>query len=409
MAELVKKNKGKKWIVIVVAVVALIAAIVVGSIFIVRAVNSNRARNEVTEGDRYLSELEYEEAIAHYLNAIEINPANFQAYEGIYSAYMGIVGASLEQANYDIALDYVSDALDVLNRGRDNFRDGSEEQTSIDDMIDSLKQFKKEIKAEREEAQEDSETDVPAPEEGNAVSEEGNPDGTSPDSEVVEEVNSLPQPSSISKTGEYGITYIEEYDEEGHLIKITQVDANDPGLVHSVEEFTYNPDGTIAESYEYYTRSDYSVYYAYEYDEYGEIIVKYDKDPLAMEYSSGVSYEYIRDDDGNIIMIKKFGRADFSQYNLIDQTEFVYENGKLVEKKDYTVFQPGGGMPEKFFTHSTYYDEKGLITQMVAYDSFFSEADVYTVVYEFDEEERPIHLMITRSDGMVYQEESYTY
>ena len=92
------KKSNKKTIIIIVAIVAAIA-IAVGVGVIVYSDNpSKRLQVQLDLGARYLSELDYEQAIAAYEAAIEIDPKSAEAYRGLITAFG-------EQGDYEAVAD----------------------------------------------------------------------------------------------------------------------------------------------------------------------------------------------------------------------------------------------------------------------------------------------------------------
>lgn len=77
----------------------------------------NRMKRELSLGDRYLSELNYDQAIIAYETVIEIDPMNVEAYLGLIEAYKG-------KMNYEVA-------LEVSQRGYELTRDGRLQQENI--------------------------------------------------------------------------------------------------------------------------------------------------------------------------------------------------------------------------------------------------------------------------------------
>ncbi len=127
------KRKGNKiWIVAAVAVIA-IALVVVLVVFVPKSAKAKKLEEQLNLGDKYLSELQYEQAVAAYLEAIEIDPKNVDAYLGLADAYIA-------QGDYDKAIEVLEEAVDEL--------DGD----ARDEVKDKLKEVKKLKKQEQAEA-----------------------------------------------------------------------------------------------------------------------------------------------------------------------------------------------------------------------------------------------------------------
>lgn len=152
MSELVSKKKSKKWIIFVVLGIVLVLGIAAGAFFISRGIKSSRVASEISAGNKYFDELEYEEAIAHYLAAIEIDPTNLDAYIGIYDAYNALADIAISEGDYDHAYTYYKEALSILKDGQ-NYIDSEK----LDEMIEDLKKAKDDAKDKKENGSSDTE------------------------------------------------------------------------------------------------------------------------------------------------------------------------------------------------------------------------------------------------------------
>ena len=86
--------------VVMLAVVAVVALIAVQSLS-----PKQRLRKQLELGDKYLSELDYEQAIVAYRTVIEIDPKNVEAYLGLAEAYVGL-------NDYEEAVNALTDCYD---------------------------------------------------------------------------------------------------------------------------------------------------------------------------------------------------------------------------------------------------------------------------------------------------------
>lgn len=81
-----KKKKSKKGLVAVLLVAVLMVAAAGGAVAF-GGVDMVRAKWQIGAGDRYLDDLEYEQAIAAFEEAIDIDPKQVDAYKGLAEAY----------------------------------------------------------------------------------------------------------------------------------------------------------------------------------------------------------------------------------------------------------------------------------------------------------------------------------
>lgn len=100
-----KKTGKKKLIVITAAIVATVCIVAAAVIFSVGSGTEKRLAEQLDLAERYLSELDYEQAIAVYQVAIETDPKAEDAYIGLADAYIGLgdYGAAIEAMESGIA------------------------------------------------------------------------------------------------------------------------------------------------------------------------------------------------------------------------------------------------------------------------------------------------------------------
>ena len=98
MKDFIKKHK---WI-IVVGILAL-AAVIFLSVFLVRQHTRAKSNASVALGDHFLSEMNYEQAIVSYGQALDIDPKNISAGYGLAEAYT----ASAMLSNAEVAYQYI--------------------------------------------------------------------------------------------------------------------------------------------------------------------------------------------------------------------------------------------------------------------------------------------------------------
>ncbi|MCQ2527290.1 MAG: carboxypeptidase regulatory-like domain-containing protein, partial [Lachnospiraceae bacterium] len=123
---LVAKKK-KPWVkfVVIGAIILAVAGIVAG-MFAFGAVDKINSRIKTASAEKYFADMDYENAIASYLDAIEIDPTNVEAYLGLADVY--------------IALDDFEAAIDILEEGAqatgsDKIEDRLEEVYELDRCI----------------------------------------------------------------------------------------------------------------------------------------------------------------------------------------------------------------------------------------------------------------------------------
>ena len=104
--ENITKRNSKKALWIGLAVVAIVLIV-----FVVGRANESKLRvnDQLTLGNRYLSQLDYEKAIAAYKAVIEIDPKNVDAYIGLADAYIGLEDEEQAAQILEVALSETGD------------------------------------------------------------------------------------------------------------------------------------------------------------------------------------------------------------------------------------------------------------------------------------------------------------
>ncbi|MBP3595452.1 MAG: leucine-rich repeat protein, partial [Lachnospiraceae bacterium] len=82
------KNKLNKTLLLIVALILGIVLIALLVIFVPKAAKAKSVEKQLSLGEKYLDELDYEQAIASYLAVIEIDPKNEDAYLALADIYM---------------------------------------------------------------------------------------------------------------------------------------------------------------------------------------------------------------------------------------------------------------------------------------------------------------------------------
>ena len=124
----VTKKLNKKLLIMAVVLITIVLAVVLATVAS-KSASAKKLEEQLSLGDKYLSELDYEQAIASYLAAIEIDPKNVDAYLGLADAYIA-------QGAYDEAIEVLEDALEEL-RGN-----------SRKEIKDKLKEVREKMEAE---------------------------------------------------------------------------------------------------------------------------------------------------------------------------------------------------------------------------------------------------------------------
>ena len=133
--EVVKKNK--KWIIPAIIGVVLIATIIVAVIVVISATApSHDLKKQLNLGNKYLADLDYENALLAYKEALSINPKSKEAATGLLNSYIGLIDYYMNNGDYEKALALVQEGLELLPDGN------AELQSRIDKIHVLLTQAK---------------------------------------------------------------------------------------------------------------------------------------------------------------------------------------------------------------------------------------------------------------------------
>ncbi len=133
-----KKKRGSLWILVALIFVVVLIAVVC-TVLVVRSGREKKLDEQLKLAERYLSELNYEGAIACYKKALEIDPDNTELLGEIEDAYM----AWAEET------DDPEEADEILEEAEDYFA-GLAEDARNDDISAEARRIEKKIRLERE-------------------------------------------------------------------------------------------------------------------------------------------------------------------------------------------------------------------------------------------------------------------
>lgn len=142
-----KKKSGKKKIIIGFSIIALIIVSLAVSILMVKILPERRLKSLLSLGEKYLSEMNYEDAIAAFEEALQIDPKTEDAYIGIANVYIGL-------KDYKKALDAIERGISVLGE--------TDKLLELRTQIEELMRQQEQEEAEKLTAQGDSTTPASA-------------------------------------------------------------------------------------------------------------------------------------------------------------------------------------------------------------------------------------------------------
>lgn len=110
-------------------------------VLVLTACGASKLEKQLDLGAKYLEELDYDNAIAAYTAAIDVDPASIDAYVGLAKAY---VGKGTEIDDIDESLDTILLAYKTLD---DLMNDKETEYTGVEETMDSVGEYKADVEA----------------------------------------------------------------------------------------------------------------------------------------------------------------------------------------------------------------------------------------------------------------------
>lgn len=381
-----KKALNKKTWIIIGVVVALLAVVGVGGFAISRG--STQQRESLLElGQRYLEELNYEQAIVCYKEYLEIDPKCVEAYAGLAQAYVGL-------EEYEKALEVLTDGYAVTG-------DGS--LLELSSRIET--QYNEILMAEINEGDPTEETD--------AVEE---------DTEQKEAVFYLIKESQYTN-GELVDAREYEYDAFGNVVEEVYYSADGSVSRKYVYKNEYNAEGNLQKTVRYDDRGDILSRKEYKYRENGkkEQVIWY-----SLNGSMIGEEEY--DIDGNLVKDTDYN-SDGSIYSTY---EYEYDaNGNVSSMRSKRYYEDGDihlygdNRYEEYdsdgkITSSTIYDEDG--DDILSYEEYDSDGNsvrimtylrlediciVLDTVYEYGDDGYMVGSVTYDEEGKIYEREKW--
>ena len=159
MTEITKKKKILP--IIIISAVVLVAVLALIIYILAIAVPKQNYKKAIDTGDRYLSDMDYDNAILAYEEAVELDPKRKEAYLGLADAYIGLT-------DYD-------KALDVLKLGY--------KQTQDDEIKEKMEEVQK-MMEEAEQPSEEQGLPLPTASSNNPAPAFSNDSETEPDYQI---------------------------------------------------------------------------------------------------------------------------------------------------------------------------------------------------------------------------------
>jgi len=152
-APIKKKSKAP----IIAVIVAVAAVLAIAGIFFFRWFNnSKKLKDQIALGDKYMTDLDYENAILAYEKALEMDPNNEEAYVKLGDLYLKMAADSESIEELDVALQYLGTGKNTMEKGlvivkkKDRIKQRRDKMVSEAERIRELIQKLADEEAERQ-------------------------------------------------------------------------------------------------------------------------------------------------------------------------------------------------------------------------------------------------------------------
>ena len=136
---------GKKKKITIVSILVIVAAVILISVHVYSNSPAQQAKKQIALGSSFLEDLNYEEAVNAFRQAIEMNSSNEKAWKGMGATYIAWGKDYIEQKDYDNAITVLQEGITTLQELSDTYDM---------DVSDSLKQIE-DLKTKAETAREE--------------------------------------------------------------------------------------------------------------------------------------------------------------------------------------------------------------------------------------------------------------
>lgn len=182
--------------------------------------SEERAKRQISLGDKYFSEMKYEEAILEYETAIGIDSALVDTYIKLSDVYIAM-GDEIEESDPDRAIEYYNEALHILEEAKG--RVDSRDRRLLDKQIDRINELDGYSVGSTEESPDEEELTEKSVE------------------EIAEEVTGLPYTGSES----YQLTYhLNTFDNETAMEQVSMTYPEPYRLLIGANKYDYDKDGS---------------------------------------------------------------------------------------------------------------------------------------------------------------------
>ena len=147
---------GKKKKITIVSILVIVAAVILIGVHVYSNSPAQQAKKQIALGSSFLEDLNYEEAVNAFRQAIEMNSSNEEAWKGMEATYIAWGKDYIEQKDYDNAITVLQEGITTLQELSDTYdMDVSDSLKQIEDLktkAETAREEKIKEEKEREEA-----------------------------------------------------------------------------------------------------------------------------------------------------------------------------------------------------------------------------------------------------------------
>ncbi len=309
-------------------------------------------------GEKYLTDLDYEQAVVYFNKVIEVEPKNERAYLGAAEAY--------------VALGDIDSAIAILEQGIEAVDDPTEIQAMLAELL------------------------------GESETEEKD--------EVIADKVSTNEDTTPEETGE------EEAEEEPVFVTTAKYYYDSDGSIRIWNEYEYDSNGILTKVIGYTPEGGFSGYNEYAQDSNGKLMswINYDSD--GEPYNARGEYEY--DENGNMIKIISYDQSG----NITSEMDFEYdEEGNVIRSTTWMLnnrlyvvnYNSSGELVSSILYNDdnitskvqyvNEYDDDGKLIKTNGYDTDGHIVEYAEYEYTYDSNGKIVFKTITTyDDGVLY-------
>ena len=143
---------GKKKKITIVSILVIVAAVILIGVHVYSNSPAQQAKKQIALGSSFLSDLNYQEAVNAFRQAIKMNSSNEEAWKGMGVTYIAWGKDYIEQEDYDNAITVLQEGITTLQELSDTYdMDVSDSLKQIEDLKTKAETAREEkIKEEKE-------------------------------------------------------------------------------------------------------------------------------------------------------------------------------------------------------------------------------------------------------------------